>query len=76
MAVIKQISFVLYELRCFDTVFRRPYPCFSIALRVILSLSDRYKIPPVIDYELKFVKMQFLRKIDIIYDNNKQKTMR
>ena len=66
MAVIKQISFVLYELRCFDTVFRRPYPCFSIALRVILSLSDRYKIPPVIDYELKFVKMQFLRKIDII----------
>ena len=36
-------------------------------------MSDRYKIPPVIDYELKFVKMQFLRKIDIIYDNNKQR---
>ena len=29
-------------LRCFDIVFQRPY--FSIALKVILSLSDRYKI--------------------------------
>ena len=28
-------------LRCFDTVFQRPYRDFSIALRV-LSLSDRY----------------------------------
>ena len=26
-------------LRCFDTVFHRPYRCFSIALKVILSLS-------------------------------------
>ena len=31
-------------LRCFDTVFRRPYRCFSIALKVFLSLSDRHKI--------------------------------
>ena len=31
-------------LRCFGTVFRRPYRCFSIALKLILSLSDRYKI--------------------------------
>ena len=31
-------------LRCFDTVFRRPYRCFSIALKVILSLFDRYKL--------------------------------
>ena len=30
--------------RCFDTVFRRPYRCFSIALKEILSMSDRYKI--------------------------------
>ena len=30
-------------LRCFDTVFRRPYRCFSIALKVILSLFDCYK---------------------------------
>ena len=30
--------------RCFDTVFRRPYRYFSIALKLILSLFDRYKI--------------------------------
>ena len=38
-------------------VFRRPYRYFSMALKAIL---------PVIDYELKFVKLQFF------YDNNKQ----
>ena len=31
-------------LRCFDTVFQRPYRYFSIAFKVILSLSDSYKI--------------------------------
>ena len=31
-------------LRCFDTVFQRPYRNFSIALTVNFSLSDRYKI--------------------------------
>ena len=31
-------------LRCLDTVFGRPYRCFSIVLKVILSLSDRYKL--------------------------------
>ena len=31
-------------LRCFGTVFRRPYRYFSIALKLILSLSDLYKI--------------------------------
>ena len=31
-------------LRCFGTIFRRPYRYFSIALKLILSLSDRYKI--------------------------------
>ena len=30
--------------RCFDTVFQRPYRYFSIALKVVFSLSDRYKI--------------------------------
>ena len=29
------------NLRCFDTVFRRPYRYFSIALKVFYSLSDR-----------------------------------
>ena len=32
------------DLRCFDIVFQRPYRYFSIALKVILSLSYRYKI--------------------------------
>ena len=32
------------SLRCFNTVFRKPYRCFSIVLKVILSLSDRYKL--------------------------------
>ena len=31
-------------LRCFDIVYQKPYRYFSIALKVILSLSDRYKI--------------------------------
>ena len=31
-------------LRCFDTVLQRPYRYFSIALKVVCSLSDRYKI--------------------------------
>ena len=30
--------------RCFDTVFQRPYRYVSIALKVVLPLSDRYKI--------------------------------
>ena len=34
----------LHTLRCFDAVFRRPYRYFSIALKGILSVSDRYKI--------------------------------
>ena len=30
--------------RCFDTVFQKPYRYFSIALKVVLPFSDRYKI--------------------------------
>ena len=37
-------TFCEESLRCFDIVFQRPYRIFSIALKVILSLSDRYKI--------------------------------
>ena len=29
-------------MRCFDTVFQRPYRYFSIALKVVFSSSDRY----------------------------------
>ena len=49
-------------LMCFDTVFRRPHRWFSIALKVILSLSDRHKIFTVINFDLKYFKMPFLVK--------------
>ena len=39
---------------------------FFNRLKSDFVLVRSYKISPVIDYELKFVKMQFLRKIDII----------
>ena len=51
--------FVEFCLRCFDTVSWRPDRSFSIAFKMILSLSDRQKI---FSYELKFVKIQFLVK--------------
>ena len=38
------ILFLTNYLRCFDTVFQRQYQYFSIALKVVFSLSDRYKI--------------------------------
>ena len=34
---------VILCLRCFDTVFRTPYRCFSIAIKVILSLSQTFR---------------------------------
>ena len=39
-----EFGICLHSLGCFDTDFRRPYWCFSIALKVILSSSDRHKI--------------------------------
>ena len=52
-----RISATHYPLRCCDTVFERPYRCFSIVLEVILSLSTATNFSPLIDYELKLVKM-------------------
>ena len=49
-------------LRCFDTVFRRPYRYFSIDLKVIYACLIATRFSPLIDYELKFVKMYFLVK--------------
>ena len=40
----KQVENLRTVLRCFDTVFQRPYRYFSIALKVVFTLSDRYKI--------------------------------
>ena len=50
-------------LRCFGTVFRRSYQYFSIALN-LKNLKS-----PVIHYELKFVKMQFLVKPISLWHN-------
>ena len=57
-------------LRYFDTVFRRTYRCFFNRLKsdVILDLIGT-KFSPVIDYELKFVKMQFLETMTTIKKN-------
>ena len=43
-ARIKGFATLRSVLSCFDTVFRRPYRYFSISLKVVFSLSDRYKI--------------------------------
>ena len=42
----------------FDAVFPRSYRFFSIVLKVIYSCPIAIKFSPVIDYELKFFKMQ------------------
>ena len=44
-------------LRCFDTVFHRPYRYFSIALKVVFPNPIAMKFSPVTGYRLKFVKM-------------------
>ena len=42
---VYRIAFLVgMDSKCFDTVFRRPYRCFSIALKETLSLSDLHKI--------------------------------
>ena len=58
---------ILSCLRCFDAVFRRPYCDFSIALKVILSLSDRYEIfnTDWLWFDMIKVFQFFLNKIDI-----------
>ena len=43
-ALLQPAECMQYPLRCFDTVFQRPYRYFSIALKEVFSLSDRYKI--------------------------------
>ena len=46
-------------LRCFDTVFQRPYRYFSISLKVVFPCPIAIKLSPVTGYGLKFVKMWF-----------------
>ena len=49
--------FCFVLLRCFDTVFQRPYRYFSITFKVFFPLPISIKFSPVIGYGLKFVKM-------------------
>ena len=53
------------NLRCFDTVFQRPYRYFSIALKVFFSLSDRYKIFTSNWLWIEICENVVLSKIDI-----------
>ena len=52
-------------LRCFDTVFQRPCRYFSIALKVVFSLSDRYKIFTSNWLWIGICENEVLSKIDI-----------
>ena len=52
-------------LRCFDTVFQRPYRYFSIALKVVFALSDRYKIFTSNWQWIEIFENVVLSKIDI-----------
>ena len=53
------------RLRCFDTVFQRPYRYFSHALKVFFSLSDRYKIFIINWLWIEICENVVLSKIDI-----------
>ena len=37
------VTLHFYHLRCFDTVFRKPYWYFSIALKMILPIDDVFR---------------------------------
>ena len=52
-------------LRCFDTVFQRPYRYFSIALKVVFTLSNRYKIFTSNWLWIEICENVVLTKIDI-----------
>ena len=54
------------NFRCFDTVFQRPYRYFSIALKVVFSLSDRYNIFTSNWLWIEICENVVLSKIDII----------
>ena len=60
-----EIPFVCELLRCFDTVFQRPYRYFSIALKMIFFLSDRYKIFTSNWLWIEICENVVLNKIDI-----------
>ena len=60
-----QVQYINSNLRCFDTVFQWPYRYFSIALKVVFSLSDRYNIFTSIWLWIEICENVVLSKIDI-----------
>ena len=66
---MQSLSFHAYSffsgLRCFDTVSQRPYRYFSIALKVVFTLSDRYKIFTSNWLWIEICENVVLSKIDI-----------
>ena len=64
-----------YKLRCFDIVFQRPYRYFSIALKVVLSLSDCYKILTSNWLWIEICENVVLSKIDITMTVNNNKKL-
>ena len=60
------------DLRCFDTVFQRPYRYFSIVLKVFSSLPDRYNIFTSNWCWIEICEDVVLSKIDITMATIKQ----
>ena len=54
-----------FTLRCLDTVLQRPYRYFLIALKVVFSSSDRYKIFTSNWLWIEICENVVLSKIDI-----------
>ena len=63
-------------LRCFDTVFQRPYRYFSIAFKVVFSLSDRYEIFTSNWLWIEICENIVLSKIDINMITINKKTLK
>ena len=63
-------------IKCFDTVFQRPYRYFSIALKMVFSLSNRYKIFTRNWLWIEICENVVLSKIDITMTTINKKTLK
>ena len=63
-------------IKCFDTVFQRPYRYFSIALKMVFSLSNRYKIFTRNWLWIEICENVVLSKIDITITTINKKTLK
>ena len=65
-----------FNKRCFDTVFKRSYRYFSIALKAVFSLSDRYTIFTSNWLWIEIYENVVLSKIDITMTAINKKTLK